>query len=132
MTLKKLQKKSAPAKNNIALKSAASIKKIDGQKALNFWHIFYNRKRAGKVYIVETNSDGSASTPFITVMLNKPMQGKGIGSVAFAMACTLSRLPAVYAMVRKSNIASQKSLEKAGFVPYSKNKAGQDILRWSK
>jgi RimJ/RimL family protein N-acetyltransferase len=95
---------------------------------LFYWHVHHGGKKAGKVYITRSK-EGSA---FITVFLNKPMQGRGIGGVAFRLACELSDLPTIYAEVRRSNIPSQKALKKAGFSPFGRNASGEDILVWKK
>lgn len=95
---------------------------------LFYWHIHHRGKRAGKAYI-RNSKEGD---PFVTVFLNQPMQGQGIGGIAFRLACKLSDLPTLYAEVRRSNIPSQKALKKAGFVPFGRNRSGEDILVWKK
>lgn len=93
---------------------------------LFYWHIYYKDRRAGKAYI-NSSTEGAE---FVSVFLNKPMQGRGIGGVAFRLACELSDLPAVYAEVRQSNLPSQKALRKAGFSLFGRNRSGEDILIW--
>lgn len=95
---------------------------------LFYWHIHNEGKRAGKAYITSSKE----GDPFVTVFLNQTMQGRGIGGIAFRLACELSDLPIVYAEVRRSNIPSQKALMKAGFSPFGRNRSGEDILVWKK
>lgn len=79
------------------------------RKDLYYYVIFYQEKRAGFVEITKTE-------PYkLNIKINKPMQGKGIGTAAIKKACKKSKLPYVTAHIAKKNIASQRAVEKAGF-----------------
>jgi len=92
---------------------------------IEYWSIFSDGKRAGKVFIelVADKSLGAASNAKsdgkvakIQIFLNKQSQGKGIGSAAYGKACELSRHKVIYANMRKTNTASIKAACNAGFV----------------
>lgn len=125
---KKDSERASPS--DIVLKPGIGSAHSAKQVIIFFWHIFWKGTRAGKVYIAEPKSDDEIGRRYVTVMLNKPMQGRGIGAIAFAQACKLSGLPTVYAVARRSHVASQSALKKAGFVPIERNASGEDILRW--
>lgn len=54
--------------------------------------------------------------PSVQIHLNKSERGKQIGRVAYRMACEQSGYDKVYAHMHKSNHASRKEAEEAGFV----------------
>jgi hypothetical protein len=117
--------------NSVELRPVVTRKKIGEQSVLFFWYIFWNATRAGKVYICSARRGTGVEEPFITVILNLPMQGRGIGAIAFTEACRLSGLSTIYAVVRKSHRASQKALKAAGFLHFANNASGEDVLRWT-
>jgi RimJ/RimL family protein N-acetyltransferase len=90
-------------------------KKHSGGKNLQYWHIYYKDKRAGRVYIKWVPSQTEEGYASITVELNKDKRGIGIGTICFQRACELSRYDIVFAEIRKGNIASKKAASRAGF-----------------
>lgn len=105
---------------------ARTTKRIGKSAPAQYWNIFLNDKRVGKVYInFHTDKDCAA---YVTVMINKDMQGRGIGTQAFQTACLICEYDVVFAELRRSNKASKRALEKAGFVPFGRNLSGEDIL----
>lgn len=94
----------------------------------HFWHLFVGDRRVGKAYMnIYTDHRSGA---FVTVMINKDAQGRGIGTEAFKRACDHSGFDVVYAEVRRNNKASQLALRRAGFTEFSRNASGEDILVW--
>lgn len=93
-----------------------------------FWHLFVGNRRVGKAYMnVYTDHRNG---PFVTVMINKDAQGRGIGTEAFKRACKESGFDVVYAEVRRNNKPSQRALRSAGFTEFARNASGEDILVW--
>jgi RimJ/RimL family protein N-acetyltransferase len=66
----------------------------------------------------------------MTVELNKLDRGKGMGEACFRKACELSPYNVVHATTRKSNIAAQKVMLRAGFVQIENVKGAQVKLVW--
>lgn len=97
------------------------VKLVAGAKPL-YWKVYGDGKLAGKAYIDAKNSS-------VSVFLNKPSQGKGIGRIAFRQACELSGLPVVYAYIAKKNIASIKATTAAGFKRITPE-ARQVVMVW--
>lgn len=79
------------------------------------WNILADGKRAGNIHIGKEASRGDDSRDWITIHVNQALRGKGVGTEAYKLACAQSDLPIVYAHMRKSNLASRKAAEKAGF-----------------
>ncbi|WP_322923886.1 GNAT family protein [Paenibacillus campi] len=104
----------------------ADILLIPGKEE-NYWHIFHQNFRAGYVSIKKAKGKKSR---FITVILNKKSQGKGIGAIAFQLACENSSYTTIYANISKKNIASLISAERAGFKIDRTESNGQLILKW--
>lgn len=94
------------------------VKFIKGSKK-NYWHIFLNQQRVGRVFITECECPYAGKNKFhhsIQIHINLPFRGRGIGSLAYFTACEKSELDKIYAHMRKSNIASLKAARVAGFV----------------
>jgi RimJ/RimL family protein N-acetyltransferase len=79
------------------------------------WNILADGKRAGNVHIGKDTSRADDSRDWITIHVNQALRGKGVGTEAYRQACEQSGLPIVYAHMRKSNLASRRAAEKAGF-----------------
>jgi RimJ/RimL family protein N-acetyltransferase len=87
--------------------------KIAGGERL-YWRILFMGRTAGHVSITcVRGSDGVDAS--IDVQLNQESRGRGIGTIAFRVACEMSGLDEVAASIRKSNIASRVAAERAGF-----------------
>ncbi|CFR13177.1 Uncharacterised protein [Yersinia kristensenii] len=91
-----------------------------------WWNVYYNGVKAGKVTIVHNGERAS-----INVQLNKTHQGLGIGKYIFYLACVHSHHNIIEAVMRKNNIASMNSALKAGFFELEvKEKRSQRHLIW--
>lgn len=94
----------------------------------HFWHLFVGDRRVGKAYMsIYTDHRNGA---FVTVMINKNAQGRGIGTEVFKRVCEESGFDVVYAEVRRNNKPSQRALRRAGFTEFARNASGEDILVW--
>lgn len=96
-----------------------------------YWHIFEGSKRVGKVFVnvTETPQGKHAS---LQIFINKTDQGRGIGSQGYRLACAQSKHRTLYAYMRKSNTASIRAAEKAGFVVDTKNPGRQLVMVYKK
>lgn len=80
------------------------------------WRIDVHSTRAGEVFINLIDEPPLGPHASIQIFLNVKSQGRGIGRVAYRKACEASQHDTVYAHMRKSNIASRRAAEEAGFV----------------
>ncbi|RUR71102.1 N-acetyltransferase [Variovorax guangxiensis] len=83
------------------------------------WRIDVNDLRAGEVFINLIDEPPVGPHASIQIYLNVKSQGRGIGSVAYRKACEASQHHVIYAHMRKSNTASRRAAENAGFVDVS-------------
>lgn len=80
-----------------------------------YWQIEVDGKRAGIVFINLIDEPPIGRHASIQIFLNQPSQGRKIGRVAYRKACEECSYDVIYAHMRKSNIASRKAAEAAGF-----------------
>lgn len=97
-----------------------------------YWHIFAGTSRAGAVSTNIIDEPPLGRHASISIQLNKTHQGKGIGRIAYGLACRASGFPTVYAHMRKSNLASRKAAEHAGFVVVHDYPGRQLLMRWDR
>ncbi len=93
-----------------------------------FWHIYHQNALAGNVFV---NCDGETGLASIQIFLNRKSQSRGIGRIAYRLACEESKYSEVYAFMRRSNIASFRAAVAAGFgeVP---SQFGQVTMIWKR
>jgi hypothetical protein len=80
-----------------------------------YWHIQVGEKRAGQIFVNIINCELYGEHPSVQIHLNQDQRGKQIGRVAYRLACDQSGYDKVYAHMRKSNLASRRAAEEAGF-----------------
>jgi hypothetical protein len=114
--------------DDVVLKQGKGGLKTGGMPGGKFWHIFHQGVRAGKVFI---NYDNDTKKAEIQIFLNQKSQGKGIGRIAYRKACEDSKYQEIYALMRKSNIASIKAALAAGFKEIP-SKTNQTTMLWQK
>ena len=124
-------------KEIMAAKQAPDIERRLGRGgaksgAENYWHIITADGQAGRVFIKLVDEPPFGQHHNIQIFLNKAHQGQGIGSIAYKMACDASGHPKIYAHMRKSNIASRRAAEKAGFEALDLPGMRQLSLVWQK
>jgi RimJ/RimL family protein N-acetyltransferase len=98
----------------------------------HYWHIRVGEQRAGYVYINVIEDAQVGPHASIQIQINQPMQGRGIGRIAYRLACEASGHDVIYAHMRKSNLASRRAAELAGFREHAHTEQGQLILRWDR
>lgn len=86
-----------------------------GDKGGQAWRIEVDGKRAGVVFINWIDEPPVGSHASIQIYLNLASQGRHIGRIAYAAACKASGYDEIYAHMRKSNVASRRAAEEAGF-----------------
>jgi len=96
------------------------------------WKIEVNNKRVGVIFINLIDELPIGKHPSIQIFLNKTSQGKGIGRIAYKLACDKSKYDIIYAHMRKSNIASKKAAIAAGFKELKIPKYTQLIMIWKR
>jgi hypothetical protein len=113
---------------DIVLKQGKGTKDHGGGEGGFYWRILYQQKPAGRAFINLIDEEPIGEHPSLQIFLNKKSQGKHIGRHVYRKACELSSYDKVYAHMSKSNIASRKAAEVAGFEVFSTVK--QLVLRW--
>ena len=94
------------------------------------WIILAQGKRAGTAYISMVEDPIRGKHPSFHVFLNRPSQGRQIGRIAYEHCCVASQHNVIYAHMRKSNIASRKASEHAGFVEATAPEDSQLVMVW--
>lgn len=97
----------------------------------HYWHIEIGDKRAGNIFINIIECELYGEHPSVQIHLNKDQRGKQIGRVAYRQACEQSGYDKVYAHMRKSNIASKRAAEEAGFKALD-DKSPQLTMVWQR
>lgn len=94
------------------------------------WVISVAGKRAGIAYINLVKDDIRGRHASFHVFLNRPSQGRQIGRCAYQYCCQNSQYDVIYAHMRKSNLASRKAAEHAGFIAAPAAGESQLVLVW--
>lgn len=95
-----------------------------------YWHVYADGHRAGRVFIKLADEPPFGRHHSIQIFLNQAARGRGIGSIAYGLACQASGYREIYAHMRKSNLASRRAAEKAGFGPVDSPGGRQLSLVW--
>jgi len=94
------------------------------------WQITVEGKSAGRVFINKIDEPPFGPHASIQIFLNVDSQGRGIGRLGYRRACETSAYDTIYAHMRKSNIASGRAAEAAGFVDATPAGAAQKVMVW--
>lgn len=94
------------------------------------WRIEWNGKRAGQVFINLIDQPPVGKHASIQIYLNLVSQDRGIGSLCYQWACERSQYDVIYAHMQKSNIASARAAEKAGFFDETSAQDRQKLMVW--
>lgn len=114
----------------IELTSVPGSRERGGGSGGEAWIILADAKRAGIAYINIVDDPLRGNHPSFHIFLNQPSQGRQIGRIAYQRCCELSRYDVIYAHMRKSNTASRKAAEYAGFVEATAPEDSQLVLVW--
>ena len=118
---------SADAVNLVRTKGTAARGGGPGGEA---WRIDAEGGRAGTVFINWIDEPPVGQHASIQIYLNKPNQGRGIGRIGYRRAVEASQYEVVYAHMRKSNVASRRAAEAAGFVEEPRPGHPQLLMVW--
>ena len=103
-----------------------------GDKGGHYWHIYINDTRAGFVFINWIDEKPFGEHASIQIKVNTKFQNRGIGRVAYRLACEGSRYDTVFAHMRKSNLSSKKAAEAAGFQIVTNSEISQLVMVWNR
>jgi RimJ/RimL family protein N-acetyltransferase len=116
--------------DQVALITTKGTRDRGGGSGAEAWRIEVEGKRAGIVFINKIDEPPIGSHASIQIYLNKPSQGRRIGRVAYRKACEASRYDLIYAHMRKSNHASRRAAEEAGFTEDPRPGHPQLLMVW--
>lgn len=95
-----------------------------------YWHVYVNEKRVGYIYINRINEPPLGEHASIQLHINKGQRGKHIGRTAYRLATEQSEYNEVIAHMRKSNVASRRAAEAAGFQVVPHDQIAQLAMIW--
>lgn len=101
--------------NSVALVRVPGTAKRGGGPGGEAWRIEVDGKRAGIVFINMVDGPPIGRHASIQIFLNRASQGRRIGRLGYLRACELSQHSEIFAHMRKSNVASRRAAEEAGF-----------------
>ena len=110
---------------NVQLKESTKAKPKE-----KYWHIHAGKLRAGHIAIKESHNDALGDHYSIDIHINQRMRGNGIGRAAYKQASAKSGYPVIYAHMRKSNLASRKAAEAAGYQVVEVPGEQQLTMKW--
>lgn len=120
------------AAEDVELVRAKGGKDRGGGPGGEAWVIEVAGKRAGTVFVNLIDEAPLGRHASVQIFLNKPSQGRGIGRVGYRLACERSAYNEIYAHMRKSNVASRRAAEEAGFIDASPPGHVQLLMRRSR
>jgi len=103
-----------------------------GDPGGHYWHIYVRETRAGFVFINSIDEKPFGKHASIQIKINTKLQNRGIGRVAYRLACEKSTYDTVFAHMRKSNLASKKAAEAAGFQVFRDHEISQLAMVWKR
>ena len=118
--------------DNVELISTTGTRDKGGGSGGEAWIVMVDGKRAGKAYINMLDDPIRGIHPSFHVFLNRPSQGRHIGRIVYKSCCNRSKYDVIYAHMRKSNIASRKAAEHAGFIDVTSKEDMQLVMVWRK
>lgn len=95
-----------------------------------FWHVYAGDQRAGSIWINQASDKVLGTHASMTIELNEASRGKGIGRHVYRLAAETSEQNEIWLHMRKSNIASRKAAEHAGFETVDVPGHHQLVMRW--
>lgn len=131
-TKKPKSAKKSIAPDTIRLVSGKGSTGRGGGLGGHYWHIYVGETRAGHIFINVINEEPFGEHASIQIQVNKSLHGRGIGKVAYRLACEQSKHDIIIAHMRKSNVPSQKAAEAAGFVVVDDPAISQLAMQWTR
>tara|TARA_R110002073_G_scaffold148228_3_gene301256 strand:+ start:24521 stop:24976 length:456 start_codon:yes stop_codon:yes gene_type:complete len=118
--------------SDVRLKAGKGSAGRGGRVDENYWHIYLDETRVGYVYINIVNEQPFGEHASIQIHINQKHRARGIGSVAYRLACKESEHSVIYAKMRKANVGSQKAASKAGFEVIADAEVLQLSMKWKR
>jgi RimJ/RimL family protein N-acetyltransferase len=116
--------------DQIRLVEGKGSKDRGGGPGGGYWHIHVDDRRVGTVYVNVIDEPPIGRHASLQIHINKPDQGRKIARVAYRLASEASGHDMVFAHMRKSNIASRKAAEAAGYEVVDDDRVRQLLMRW--
>ena len=126
------RRRPAAPESEISLRAGKGSPGTGGDPGGRYWHIDLKGQRVGRVFINVIDEPPQGVHPSIQIFVNKDQQGRGIGTVAYRLACEASGYDQVYAHMRRSNAPSRKAATAAGFAPVDDPGNKQLTMVWCK
>lgn len=123
-------KRDPVAAKDVSLVEGTGTIKHGGGPGGRYWHIYVGEERAGYIYINVITDEAFGEHPSVQIFINKSERGKQIGRVAYRFACEQSGYDTIYAHMRKSNTASMRAAEEAGFTAVKRKELPQLSMVW--
>lgn len=118
--------------SDITLKPSKGSSERGGGPGGESWLILYKEKRVGVVFINLIDEPPVGKHASLQIFLNAKSQGRGIGRIAYRMGCEASQYVVIYAHIRKSNDASWRAADAAGFKNVTPPGHTQLIYQWDR
>jgi hypothetical protein len=115
---------------NVRLVQGKGSKGRGGSPGGSYWHIYVGEERAGYVFINVIDETPFGKHASIQISVNAKHRNRQIGRVAYRLACEQSEHDEVVAHMRKSNLASKRAAEEAGFKVIEDASIPQLALIW--
>jgi RimJ/RimL family protein N-acetyltransferase len=116
--------------SKVHLERGTGSKGRGGDRGGSYWHVMADGTRVGYVYVNVIDQPPLGEHASIKIQLNKTDHGRGIGTIAYGLAVEDSGHDTVYAEMRKSNLASRRAAEKAGFQVVEDPERTQLLMVW--
>jgi RimJ/RimL family protein N-acetyltransferase len=126
------QAQSPPRPIAVRLEAGKGSSGRGGGHGGKFWHIYDGDRRAGSVWINQADDRDLGEHASLTIELNETSRGKGIGRRAYRLAAEASEHDEIWLHMRRSNIASRKAAEHAGYTVVSVPDRRQLVMRWQR
>lgn len=93
-----------------------------------YWHVQVSGRRVGYVYVNVIDEPPIGQHASLQIQIAKAWQGRGVGRVAYALAVKASHHFIIYLHMRRSNVASARAAECAGFREYVDPEIRQHVM----
>lgn len=115
---------------SVRLVQGKGSKDRGGGSGGSYWHIYVGEERAGYVFINVIDELPFGQHASIQISVNAKHCNRRIGRVAYRLACEQSEHDEVVAHMRKSNLASKRAAEEAGFTVVEDENIPQMAMIW--
>ena len=118
--------------SDVRLERGAGAPGRGGEPGGSYWRVFVGDASAGTVFINIIDEPPLGQHASIQIKINKNWQGRGVGRRAYRLASEACDHDTVYAHMAKSNIASRKAAEHAGYKLVDDVQIRQLLMKWTR